>query len=428
MGACGCFDSRKIISKNKNNKINEIIDQVENSIIKLKEMNDDQPETQKGDNPIYENKNYDKNEKSYSSDKIIVNDLNMKKNNRKRNNENNENKFNNEKNRNNKNNNENTQNKNITNNIESPNYIGKENNNNNEKENKKEKDNEKENKIEKGNENKKENKKQKEPNENENDEKKKIKKEEPEKDNNKNKIEKKQKIQNNENKLIDNENDENKKEKNKNNKDFNKSENNKEKETDISLYRYPSNFEIINKSSSLLKDIREINIVLIGEKQSGKSSFVIKLAENRFENLYIPTVFIETISKVMTYNNKRYVLNFDVTPGEQEYQQDYSTLYAKSNFIFLFYDVTNLGSFLRAKKFIKKELKNKVIMYSHNFSNIFIIGNKIDSTPFIESSTQIRSYCEKHQLEFFEISVKTNAGIGYMMNKLLAIFDSISSI
>ena len=425
MGACGCFDSRKIISKNKNNKINEIIDQVENSIIKLKEMNDDQPETQKGDNPIYENKNYDKNEKSYSSDKIIVNDLNMKKNNRKRNNENNENKFNNEKNRNNKNNNENTQNKNITNNIESPNYIGKENNNNNKKENKKEKDNEKENKIEKGNENKKENKKQKEPNQNENDEKKKIKKEEPENDN---KIEKKQKTQNNENKLTDNENDENKKEKNKNNKDFKKSENNKEKETDISLYRYPSNFEIINKSSSLLKDIREINIVLIGEKQSGKSSFVIKITENRFENLYIPTVYIETISKVMTYNNKRYVLNFDVTPGEQEYQQDYSSLYGKSHFIFLFYDVTNLGSFNRAKKFVKKELKNQVIIYSHKFSNIFIIGNKIDSTPFIESSTQIRSYCEKHQLEFFEISVKTNAGIGYMMNKLLAIFDNISSL
>jgi polynucleotide 5'-kinase involved in rRNA processing len=109
--------------------------------------------------------------------------------------------------------------------------------------------------------------------------KKKIKKEEPENDN---KIEKKQKTQNNENKLTDNENDENKKEKNKNNKDFKKSENNKEKETDISLYRYPSNFEIINKSSSLLKDIREINIVLIGEKQSGKSSFVIKITENNY--------------------------------------------------------------------------------------------------------------------------------------------------
>ena len=66
-------------------------------------------------------------------------------------------------------------------------------------------------------------------------------------------------------------------------------------------------------------------------------------------------------------------------------------------------------------------------MYSHKFSNIFIIGNKIDSSPFIESSSQIKSYCEKHKLEFFEISVKTNSGIGYMMNKVLAIFDNVSS-
>ena len=52
----------------------------------------------------------------------------------------------------------------------------------------------------------------------------------------------------------------------------------------------------------------------------------------------------------------------------------------------------------------------------------------VDSSPFIESSSQIKSYCEKHKLEFFEISVKTNAGIGYMMNKLLAIFYNISSL
>lgn len=194
------------------------------------------------------------------------------------------------------------------------------------------------------------------------------------------------------------------------------------------LKKSSSSLNLKLNQSLILKGKNVINIVLIGEKQTGKSCFLIKLIENRFENLYIPTVYIETISKVMTYNNKRYVLNFDVTPGEQEYQQDYSSLYGKSHFIFLFYDVTNLGSFNRAKKFVKKELKNQVIMYSHKFSNIFIIGNKIDSSPFIESSSQIKSYCEKHKLEFFEISVKTNAGIGYMMNKLLAIFDNISSL
>ncbi len=404
MGVCGCFDRGQIMAKNKNNNINQIIDQVDDSIIKLNEINNDPPITQKGKIPIYEDLKEIKNEKIFENEKTIGNELKSKKNHKKKmskdidqnENENNENK---------KNNNENIKKKNKTNKIET------QTNNEEEKYNN-------ENIKNSNNEKKKEKKKETNPNKNKQNS---SKKEESEKENNenKNKLEEK-----NENKLIDNGNNE----KNINNKETKKSEILHQNETDISLYRYPSNFEIIYQSSSILKGKTEINIVLIGEKQSGKSSFVIKLAENRFENLYIPTVFIETISKVMTYNNKRYVLNFDVTPGEQEYQQDYSTLYAKSNFIFLFYDVTNLGSFLRAKKFIKKELKNKVVMYSHNFSNIFIIGNKIDSTPFIESSTQIRSYCEKHQLEFFEISVKTNAGIGYMMNKLLAIFDSISSI
>ena len=404
MGVCGCFDRGQIMAKNKNNNINQIIDQVDDSIIKLNEINNDPPITQKGKIPIYEDLKEIKNKKIFESEKTIGNELKSKKNHKKKmskdidqnENENNENK---------KNNNENIKKKNKTNKIETKTNNEEEKYNN-------------ENIKNSNNEKKKEKKKETNPNKNKQNS---SKKEESEKENNenKNKLEEK-----NENKLIDNGNNE----KNINNKETKKSEILHQNETDISLYRYPSNFEIIYQSSSILKGKTEINIVLIGEKQSGKSSFVIKLAENRFENLYIPTVFIETISKVMTYNNKRYVLNFDVTPGQQEYQQDYSTLYAKSNFIFLFYDVTNLGSFMRAKKYIKKELKNKVIMYANNFSNIFIIGNKIDCTPFIESSTQIKSYCEKHQLEFFEISVKTNAGIGYMMNKLLAIFDSISSI
>ena len=435
MGACGCFDNRKIISNNKNNNINEIIDQVEDSIIKLNGFNDDQRITQKDDTPIYENTNYIKNEKIHEID-TIGNELNIKKNHKKKksieNVQNEDEKNDNFKNNKEKNkkNNKTRKNENLIN--KEKEKINNENkkNNNNEKEIEKENEDEKKTEIkeEKKNEKKEEKiEKKEEINKNENKQNT-IKQKETEKENNENKNKQKKEEQNNENILIDNEDNENKIKKNINYKETKKSDNLNQNETDISLYRYPSNFEIIYQSSSILKGKREINIVLIGEKQSGKSSFVIKLAENRFENLYIPTVFIETISKVMTYNNKRYVLNFDVTPGEQEYQQDYSTLYAKSNFIFLFYDVTNLGSFLRAKKFIKKELKNKVVMYSHNFSNIFIIGNKIDSTPFIESSTQIRSYCEKHQLEFFEISVKTNAGIGYMMNKLLAIFDSISSI
>ena len=159
--------------------------------------------------------------------------------------------------------------------------------------------------------------------------------------------------------------------------DRNKSKNN---DSFFSILRYNNynNSKTDIKIKSPKKGKNEINIVLVGEKQSGKSSFVIKIAEKRFENLYIPTVFIENISKILTYNNQRYILNFNVTPGDQEYKEDYSDLYSQSNFILLFYDISNQESFNKAKYFVKNELKNKIFMYLNHYSNVIIVDNKLD--------------------------------------------------
>ena len=187
-----------------------------------------------------------------------------------------------------------------------------------------------------------------------------------------------------------------------------------------------SEYDIRYKQSLSLKGKNEMNIVLIGEKQTGKSSFIIKLIENRFENLYIPTVFIERSSKKITYDNKTYILNFEVTPGDEEYKEDYSELYFKAHFILLFYEVGRKDSLKRAKNYAKKELKDKMIMYSNNSSNIYFIGNKIDIYSN-HSSLDIKKYCDKHKINFFEISVKTNSGINALMNKIIESFHQFTS-
>ena len=204
---------------------------------------------------------------------------------------------------------------------------------------------------------------------------------------------------------------------------LNKSENDN---STLSINRYNKNNNI-NKNNIEEKVNKEINIVLIGEKQSGKSSFIIQIAEKRFENIYIPTVFIENISKILTYNNKKYILNFNVTPGVQEYKEDYSKLYSQANFIFVFYDISVQGSFTKTKNFVKKELKNKIVMYNKDYSNIFIVANKIDKSSFHNQNIDARKYWENMNLQYFEISVKNNIGVGYMINKLLAIYEQISS-
>lgn len=188
-----------------------------------------------------------------------------------------------------------------------------------------------------------------------------------------------------------------------------------------------TDYEIKLKESSSLKGKNEMNIVLIGEKQTGKSSFIIKLIENRFENLYIPTVFIERSSKKILYNNKTYILNFEVTPGVEEYKEDYTELYSKAHFILLFYEVGRNDSLKRAKNFIKKELKNQMVMYSNNSSSIYFIGNKIDIYPN-QSNLDVKKYCDKHKINFFEISVKTNSGINILMNTIIETFHQFTSI
>ena len=202
--------------------------------------------------------------------------------------------------------------------------------------------------------------------------------------------------------------------------------------TDESLISINSpihNINIVKKENLLqLKGRKEINIIIIGEKQSGKSSFAINISEQRFETLYIPTVFIEKVSKILTYNCNKYILNFYVTPGVQEYKENYSTLYSKANFILIFYDVSNKGSFNHAKNIIKKELKNLIFIYPpHNFSNIIIVGNKTDKCNYEDINPKGRKYCEKNNLQYFEISVKNNSGVGYMINKILSVFEQISS-
>ena len=187
-----------------------------------------------------------------------------------------------------------------------------------------------------------------------------------------------------------------------------------------------TSFDIKLKKSISLKGTSDINIILIGEKQTGKSCFIIKLVENRFENLYIPTVFIEKYSKQFIYKNKLFTLHFNVTPGVEEYKKDYSILYLNANFILLFCDISKNDSLERAKNYIKKELKNQLLLYSNNSSNIFFIANKIDIYPE-QDNKFILDYCKKHLINFFEISVKTNIGINQVILKILELFYQIST-
>jgi small GTP-binding protein len=167
-----------------------------------------------------------------------------------------------------------------------------------------------------------------------------------------------------------------------------------------------------------------INIILLGDSGVGKSSFVIKFIENKFEQYHIVTLGTETLSKQTSYNGKKYLLNFIVTSGDPEYRTDYTSDYQSVDFFLVFYDVTNKNSFESVKSLIDSEIKDYLFLYKNEYPNVIFIGNKCDMNKDREVKTDVVSeYCKANKFDFYEISVKTGVNLSKVVNKMVETFD-----
>jgi hypothetical protein len=86
---------------------------------------------------------------------------------------------------------------------------------------------------------------------------------------------------------------------------------------------------------SKMKDSNKINIVIIGQKEVGKSSFCIRFVENRFEDFYIPSIRVEDFTKKIAYNSRNYKVNFSVICGSDKLR-NWINLIEEADFFFFF--------------------------------------------------------------------------------------------
>lgn len=169
--------------------------------------------------------------------------------------------------------------------------------------------------------------------------------------------------------------------------------------------------EIINN-----KDITKI--VILGGKGVGKSSFLIKILQNKFDKLYIPTIGIEKRSKTLIQDGKKYNLYFIVTPGDTAYKSDYSIYFEKANFIYVFYDMSNPSSFNESKELFIKEVSNYKEIIKEGKTHVTFIGNKKDIVNTKVSLNEIKMFCNENKFSLVEISVKSGIGIKALIQDL----------
>ena len=150
-----------------------------------------------------------------------------------------------------------------------------------------------------------------------------------------------------------------------------------------------------------------ITIMILGNSQVGKTSFILRFVENTFQSTYLSTVGIDFKVKNINLGDKEYKLILYDTAGQERYKSLAPNLIKKACGIILVYDITNKSSFDSIPEIMEKVKEEK----GNNFPMV-LVGNKID----LEQRREIEKekgelLAEKNGIDFFEVSNKEGINI-----------------
>jgi small GTP-binding protein len=150
-----------------------------------------------------------------------------------------------------------------------------------------------------------------------------------------------------------------------------------------------------------------ITIMILGNSQVGKTSFILRFVENTFQSTYLSTVGIDFKVKNINLGDKEYKLILYDTAGQERYKSLAPNLIKKACGIILVYDITNKSSFDSIPEIMEKLKEEK-----GNIFPMVLVGNKID----LEQRREIEKekgelLAEKNGIDFFEVSNKEGINI-----------------
>jgi GTPase SAR1 family protein len=167
-----------------------------------------------------------------------------------------------------------------------------------------------------------------------------------------------------------------------------------------------------------------INILVIGDKNTGKTSFLKLLKDNKFSDKYEATKEDEeSYDKKIVINKNNIHMNILVCNNLNKKE----VLNSSKDYYLLFYDITNMNSLEFIEKIYLENFINKLQIIENKLSNIILIGNKIDLKQDDIIYNKMENFCNQNNLSHYEISTKNNKGINEFSNLIVENFANLSN-
>ena len=150
-----------------------------------------------------------------------------------------------------------------------------------------------------------------------------------------------------------------------------------------------------------------LKILIVGDSSVGKTNFINRFIENKFNNNYMTTSGIDLKTANLEIKNKNIRIQIWDTAGQEKYKAITKNLFLKVMGAIIIFDITNEKSF--------NNLKNWVQMIKDECGphmTIIIVGNKNDLIEQRKiNEEEVIAYANKQKLDYIETSCKTGENV-----------------
>ncbi|CAG0893181.1 unnamed protein product [Darwinula stevensoni] len=156
-----------------------------------------------------------------------------------------------------------------------------------------------------------------------------------------------------------------------------------------------------------------LKLLIIGDSGVGKSSLLIRFADNTFMGSYITTIGVDFKIRTVELDGERIKLQIWDTAGQERFRTITSTYYRGTHGVIIVYDVTDGESFANVKRWLHEIDQNCDTVCR------ILVGNKNDdpSRKVVMREDALR-FAEQMEIQMFETSAKDNINVEEMFNAI----------
>ncbi|XP_076850021.1 ras-related protein Rab-35-like [Brachyhypopomus gauderio] len=143
----------------------------------------------------------------------------------------------------------------------------------------------------------------------------------------------------------------------------------------------------------------------------GKSSLLLRFADNTFSGSYITTIGVDFKIRTVEINGEKVKLQIWDTAGQERFRTITSTYYRGTHGVIVVYDVSSAESFVNVKRWLHE--------INQNCDDVcrILVGNKNDDpNSKVVETNDAQKFAEQMGIRLFETSAKENVNVEEMFN------------